>query len=166
MSDFFFFFNFDLHLSSTVLFCELIGNIWWTFKMETHYNRWSNHIFRRKLIYIYTYKYTRVFLASDPAKKRAPTVWLAAIMAKCHKTILAYSGAPLPPPASQWPLSSWSAKHVLISYEFILAGFLDAVFVCRESHLTTSCDSFCDLGMLWKELSCKLDENRVCQYDL
>lgn len=32
-------------------------------------------------------------MGSDPAKKGAPTVWLAAIMAKCHKTILAYYGA-------------------------------------------------------------------------
>lgn len=32
-------------------------------------------------------------MGSDPAKKRAPAVWLAAIMAKCHKTILAHHGA-------------------------------------------------------------------------
>lgn len=61
--------------------------------MQTDYNRWSNHIFTRKLIYTHTHKYTRIFIASDPAKERAPTVRLAAIMVKCHKTILAYHGA-------------------------------------------------------------------------
>lgn len=43
--------------------------------------------------FMHTRKYTRTFIGSDHAKKGAPAVWLAAVMAKCHKAILAYRGA-------------------------------------------------------------------------
>ena len=59
--------------------------------METEDSRWGNCIFTRKLIYTHTH--TQIFIGSDNAKKGAPAMWLAAIMAKCHKAILAYRGA-------------------------------------------------------------------------
>ena len=42
---------------------------------------------------MHTCKYTRIFIGSDHAKTGTPAVWLAAVMAKCHKAILAYRGA-------------------------------------------------------------------------
>lgn len=51
-----------LHLNfhSSVLFCELIGNTWWKFKIETGDNRWSNHIFTRRLIYTHIQIHTHI----------------------------------------------------------------------------------------------------------
>lgn len=86
------------------------------------------------------HKYTHIFIASDPAKRRAPAVWLAAIMAKCHKTILAYHGAHRNHrDLSVLGLLSTFQSHVNSSLQVFF-------FVCQKRNLTASATCFVFLG--------------------
>lgn len=92
---------------------------------------------------MHTHKYTRIFTGSDHAKKGAPAVWLAAVMAKCHKAILAYRGAHRNhSDLSALGLPSTFQSHTNSSLQVSFFFW----FVCQKSNLTIPCFSSCDLG--------------------
>ena len=73
-------------------------------------------------------------------------MWLAAVMAKCHKAILAYHGAHRNhSDLSALGLPSTFQSHTNSSLQ--VSFFFVFWFVCQKSNLTIPCFLFCDLGM-------------------